>query len=324
MRRLVLLLIALLLVLGKSSKGQSDQLPGREWAASVNLTNRNVKATGVLFLPASVNRVRAVIVFNNYGRLELMFENQAWRKAAASVSAAILFARITEIDMVHSSPLPVEKVVWRNATLGGGEAVLRLLKQLADEVNHQELDSVPLVFWGWSAGAGFGATFAEQHPTRMLADVRYHIQQRTLPVNTKVMGGIPMLMMAGGKDTTAGHEDAEKLWQSGRTVDAPWTYVLEPNVPHPMGNGEVEFITNGSKLMIPWVTAVIRQRLTSAGGLKAIDVRSGWAGDNATGAISSWAAHTGLPENRVWLPDEASAQGWQAIRQTENPGKPFE
>jgi hypothetical protein len=324
-RRLLLLSVGLLLAVAKPSEGQSDQLPGREWAASVNLTNQNVKATGVLFLPAAVDRVRAVIVFNNYGRLELLSDSLAWRQAAASVDAAILLARITEIDMVHSSPVPVEKMVWRNAMLGGGEAVLRMLQQLASEVNHPELGSAPLVFWGWSAGAGFGATFAEQQPTRTLADVRYHIQQRTLLVNTKVVGGIPMLMMAGGKDTTAGHEDAEKLWQSGRTIDAPWTYVLEPNVPHPMNNAEVEFITNGNSLMIPWVTAVIRQRLGPSGvGLRAIDVSAGWAGDNDTGAISQWSAYKGSPQNRVWLQDQLSAQGWQIIRQADNPGKPLQ
>jgi hypothetical protein len=40
----------------------SDQVPGAEIAAGANLSGKNVKAEGTIFIPDSARRVRAVIV----------------------------------------------------------------------------------------------------------------------------------------------------------------------------------------------------------------------------------------------------------------------
>jgi hypothetical protein len=186
--------------------------------------------------------------------------------------------------------------------------------------------NLPLAFWGWSASAGFGSTFAEQYPERTLGFIRVRTHQRELPVNLDIIKGIPGLFMAATQDQTAGVEDAQALWKGGRTIGAPWTLIVEPHVPHGLIDGpkNVEFVSNANQLMIPWLTEVIRQRLPQAGtALRPISDRAGWVGDNRTGEIWRLDSFSGSKLDKTWLPDESSARAWQRLRLEENPSRPF-
>ena len=302
-------------------------VPGNELAAATHIVSRGVKVEGLLFIPASAKRIRAVTVLIARGNTGRLYESVIWRKAAESTQSALLLARITRLSVIPPDPYPQALQVERVASLGGSDGLLTVMRQLAAESGHPELRNVPLAFWGWSAAGGFGPTFAEQHPQRTLAFIRYHSHQREIPVDLGATKAIPALSLAGGKDTTAGFEDAETLSRSGRAIGAPWTFVIEPNVPHGIIDGDagIEFFTNSSQLMIPWLTAVIRQRLPQVGGpMRAIDERVGWLGDNKTGEVWPSATYSGSRADKTWLPDEQSARGWQLIRVAENPGRPTE
>jgi len=138
--------------------------------------------------------------------------------------------------------------------VGGDDALLLLLQRLGDESGHRELKDAPLLFFGWSATASFGTTFAELHPDRTIGIIRYHSHRRGMTENLSVLKSIPTLIIAGGKDETAGVQDAEALWASGRAVRAPWTFAIEPNATH--GDERVLFRT-ADNLLAPWITAVV-------------------------------------------------------------------
>lgn len=310
-------------------RGQTslEPVPGIELAASANVVEKGVKVEGLLFLPQNTKRTRAVIVVINYGNSWRLYESVAWRRTAERTESALLHARVSFINAIPPIPYPPERQIMRDASLGGGDGLLTVLRQLATESNHPELRDVPLAFWGWSAAAGFGPTFAKQHPQRTLTFIQYHTHQRGIRVDLNVSKSIPALLLAGGKDTTAGVEDAETLWKSGRAIGAPWTFVMEPNVPHGMtdGNTGIEFITNSNRLMIPWLTAVVRRRLPQAGSsMRAMGDSEGWIGDNGTGEVWPSAGYSGSKVDKTWLPDEESARGWQLLRVADNPGRPLE
>ena len=42
-------------------------------------------------------------------------------------------------------------------------------------------------------------------------------------------------------------------------------------------------------------------------------LEAGWVGDQATGQVLTYTSHTGDKTAVSWLPDEASARGWQAV-----------
>ena len=332
----------------------SGLVTGADFAAGANLAEKNVKAQGTIFLPDDARRVRAVIVlteswpgsergvYDASGRkqddadvpLRLRrpagqpaepdlavgrFRDQAWRRLADACECALLHLRLGTIRpeadavlaangmVIHSG---ISNRVIRTAAEGGAEALLVILQRLGQDSAHKELKDAPLLFWGWSAAASFGTTFAEIYPERTVALIRYHSHLRGLSPNLKVLKNIPALLIAGGKDEIAGTEDAETLWKSARSAGAPWTFAIEPAAAH----GSEDSFVSSQALMLPWIAAVIRQRLAPGmTRLRPIANDSGWLGQNDNGEIAPYATFAAPRERASWLPDEFAARGWQIV-----------
>ena len=172
------------------------------------------------------------------------------------------------------------------------------------------MKDAPLLLWGWSASASFDTTFAELHPERTVAFIRYHTHLRGLSPDIKVLKNIPGLLIAGGKDEQAGTEDAEIFWKSGRSAGAPWTFAIEPGATHA---SEESFVSSHA-LVIPWIAAVVRQRLAPGSTrLRPITADSEWFGNNHTAEVAPHATFPGSKEEASWLPDEVTARGWRTV-----------
>jgi hypothetical protein len=184
-----------------------------------------------------------------------------------------------------------------------------LLQRLAQESGHPELADAPLLFWAHSAAGGFEPTFALAHPDRTIGFIQYHSGSGATAV-PKALSEIPGLILKGGKDTSVAG-NAEDFANSGRAVGAPWTFSLDPDATH----GDMEYLNKANDLMIPWVTAVVRQRVGSDGSaLRGVPDNAAWLGDNRTGEAAPYTNFTGAKATASWLPDEASARAWQALR----------
>jgi hypothetical protein len=199
--------------------------------------------------------------------------------------------------------------VLRNATIGGDEALFVLLARLGDEADRPELAKAPVVFWGWSASANFGTTFAERHPDRTVAVVRYHTHLRDVAADISTLRQIPILLIAGGRDTQAGTENAEELWQAGRKVGAPWTFAVEPQAEHL----DEPALKASEGLLVPWIAAVISQRVSAEGRLRPLSERDGWLGNHETGTAAPSAQYADVPTRAAWLPNEDAARAWQVL-----------
>ena len=93
-------------------------------------------------------------------------------------------------------------------------------------------------------------------------------------------------------------------------MGAPWTFAIEPDATH----GDPKDLEKAIKLMVPWITAVVRQRLGPNGAaLKPINDATAWLGNNQTGEVAPFGTFAGSKPEAVWLPDEASAQGWRYV-----------
>jgi hypothetical protein len=183
---------------------------GAEFSAAVNIVATNVKAEGTIFVPDSASRViSALILVNVYHGLEV-FADEEWRKLSDACTCAIVDVHLGTIRALPANT-PVEAHPMRHAEMGGADALLLLIERLGVESGHQELREAPMVLWGWSVGAAFSSSFAQLHPERVAAFIRYHIHRRGVPVDLEIVGSIPALLMAGGKDQAAGFEDAQEL-----------------------------------------------------------------------------------------------------------------
>lgn len=291
-----------------SAQGRNDAVQGGEFVAAANLADTNIKADGMIFVPHKVPRVLAVIV--TVGRAPLVDRAAEpfflWRTLSETSECALLYLRLGTIR-----PDPAAGDVFiRDAAKGGGDALVTILQRLGEQSGHPELKDAPLLLWGGSAGAGFGTTFAELHPERTVAFVRYHAHLRGWSPNVKVLKNIPALFIAGGKDETAGTEDAEQLWKNGRSAGAPWTFAVEPGATH----RDDPTLISSQQLIIPWIAAVLRQRLgTGSMRLRPVTENSGWLGNNQKTEAAPYATFQGPKLEASWLPDEATARGWRTV-----------
>ena len=289
-----------------SAQGGTDPVQGAEFAAAANLIEKNIKAEGTIFLPQRVPRVRATIV--TVGRAPLVNRSAEpfylWRTLSETSECAVLYLRLATI---RPDPSAGDAFI-RDAAAGGADALLAILQRLGDQSAHPELKDAPMLLWGGSAGAGFGTTFAELYPQRAVAFIRYHAHLRGWSPDVQVLKDIPALLIAGGKDETAGTEDAERFWKHGRSAGAPWTFAIEPGATH----RDEQTLVSSQELIIPWVAAVLRQRLQLGSmRLRPITEDSGWLGNKTE--VAPYATFPGPKREASWLPDEVTARGWRTV-----------
>jgi hypothetical protein len=188
------------------------------------------------------------------------FRDDAWRRLAQTSGCALLHLRLGTVRPDGKSDgLVVNGAIVRN---GVSSRVVR------------------------NAAEGGG-------DERTIAFIRYHSHLRGAPVDVNVLRTVPALIIAGGNDAEAGTDDAEALWRQGRSVEAPWTFAIEPDAAH----ANEASIVFSHELILPWIAAVLRQRLEPGSArLRPVAPDTGWRGDDAG-----------------WLPNEAAARGWRKV-----------
>jgi len=291
----------------------ADQVAGSYYSAAANLRDKDVRVEATLFLPIKVSRVRAVFVVSSIGLGDSLYRDEQIRKLLETTQSAILYARFNHIST------RVTNTATANAADGSDVALFTVLTRLAGESSHQELAAVPLLFWAHSAAGPFGPTFAALHPERTIAFVGYHSggagQGGGRGADIKVISQIPALLFANGGEEDPGLVNMrESFWKRGRELGAPWTFAVEPGATH----GDAEDLKKANALLLPWVTAVLRQRLSTDGSLRSIPAAA-WLGNIATGEVGPIDVFRESKVEAVWLPDEVSARAWQqVVRRTNN------
>jgi hypothetical protein len=142
------------------------------------------------------------------------------------------------------------------------------------------------------------------HPTRTIGLVRYNPHSRGLPIER--IRTIPVLLVAGGDNQTAGTEDAEKLWRQGRAVEAPWTFGIQP------GQGHLAGLELATAFMLSWIEGVTHHRL-AGGKLREIHSANTWRADNRTSRIDRGRPPAADLPHTSGLPDEKTAKLWQEV-----------
>lgn len=274
---------------------------GTEFAAAINLLQSNVKVIGTLFLPQKVSRVRAVIVVLRWGNGSLLYPDAEFRRLSETTESGLLltdFATMTGAETSYRPRYSPDRV----------NGLVMLLQRLALESGHQELTDAPLLFWGHSEAGGFGPRFAAVHAERTIAFIAYQSAAGPLDQGVKIQNQIPALFLGDGMGSAPAVQAA---WKIGRSAGAPWTFSIEPDATH----GDEKYLKKANGLLIPWITAVLRQRLSPDGkALRTVSEGSSWIGNNQTGAIAPSGTVPGSKLDASWLPDEPSARAWQRVR----------
>jgi hypothetical protein len=284
------------------------ELGGTKLSGAVNLREKDIRIEGTLFLPDKVTHLRTVIVVVRYGLGFAVEQDPEWLRLSATTESGLIFAQLWNIGPT---------IDHDNNTMlrpSASDALILLLQRLAQESGHGEVATAPLVLFGQSGAGLFETNFIQQYPRRVAAFVHYHSVQIG-DADMKRLIQVPALLIAGGKDTVVRPEVVHDFWQRGRTLGAPWTYAFDPDSPHGDDTPSYSFLKKSDGLMIPWIKAVIRERVSQDGQtLRELNDETAFMANNQTGEIAQSARFSGSKSVASWLPDETSARAWQSLR----------
>jgi len=293
-------------------------VPGSEIAAAVNVPADDLKLEGALFIPdrAAGKKLRAVLVVIDWGYVAELLGGynpySAMHHLARDLDCGLLRVRISRIHPRPPGPVAPNEQPQRYAATGSGDGLLRLLEKLAVETKRQELESAPLLFWGWSAAGGFGPSFARLQPTRTLGLIQYQSHRRGIVPDWSVLPNIPMLIVIGGEQQKEQNDDSIVFWNEGRSRGAPWALVQQRGIDHELKSDHLGAL---DPFLVPWVEGVIQGRLggSTGGRLSVMPLESGWVGVHAAGAVLPASSFTGPQEGTSWFPSERAARAWLAV-----------
>ena len=184
---------------------------------------------------------------------------------------------------------------------------------ISRRVQHPELATEPLLFWGMSAGGQFNYEFASWKPERVIAFVVNKGGIYYTALTPRATRAMPALLFIGGKDLESRVNTITGLFALNRRGGALWALAPEPSAAHIVGRSR--------DMSIIFFDDVLPLRLGDE-GLKPLAETSGFVGDFHAKSIRSMGAAASLPNYPTsWLPTERIAHAWQAMM-TEKPFDP--
>lgn len=260
-----------------------------------------------------------VLIPGRHGDGRGMADNSRWQALATSLKFAILACQFTNGD----------PGLYQGDDKGEvAKAINDAVEHLAKESNQPALAKGPLAFWGTSAGSNVSSRYCVHFPDRVAAFASSKGTWGPSGDVTARTTEIPMFFAIGQNDKPEWVSSSIKNVEKGLKGSTPWTLALSTTEGHQVGAS--------LDVAIPFLESAVKQRLgqaaaagspfktqplaigsssssgSSAIKLQKITVSNGWLGDPKTFDIAPYAAFKGSKTKAIWLPDEATAQAWQA------------
>jgi dienelactone hydrolase len=223
-----------------------------------------------LTLPNPTRPIRAVWVIFERGRELTTFYRDP---------EVIAFAQRQGIALMLAFNCPSKNYGDMNVNPGRGigRAMFTALEQFARTTSHAELSANKVILTSFSAGGSLVARMAGYAPDRVIAAIPYAPGNiEPLGINTVELQAealaIPQLIIANGSDNVCGTQRPYEYFQQYYKRGAPWTFVVQNNIPHCC-------IGNAKTLILTWLEAIIklRQPTVEPKSLQPVSRRSGWS-----------------------------------------------
>ena len=203
---------------------------------------------------------------------------------------------------------------WKEPKSGSTAALFKIIEETGRECGHPEMESLPLLLWGHSAGGYWTLAMLRDHPERILGAVCYSAAGDPQWDYTERASKVPLLLRHAGADdgvpeilcwATATHS-----FLILREMDAPISIVHNKGQNHNFSY--IRYIT------IPFFESVLTQRLlkVNEGTIRDIDHNNRWLGDTLTLQIYPESTVKGDQKSMCLFPDENIAKIWQEYVQT--------
>ena len=249
-----------------------------------------------------------VLVPGSNGDGQSMAQDSVWQAFATRHGLAIVACRFT--DKRHDQNF-IENYV--NVSQGSGQALLDGIAHLAVRAQHPELNTLPLVFWGMSAGGQFDYEFVAWKPERVAAFVVNKGGIYYSALVSRAARDVPGILFIGGKDLGFRTNTIVGLFAVNRRGGALWALAEEPGVAHVVGRSR--------DVSIVFFDDVLPMRMGDGATLRALDPKTGFIGDLRAKTFQPAANVPAPAVPTAWLPTERAALAWQAMA-TEKPFVP--
>ena len=239
-----------------------------------------------LWIPPKTGTLKYLLILvpgsNGYGRH--WADDQAWQNFAANQDAALLACRFFSPNWSD-----YEHPGWWS-----GKALTAAIKQAAKVGRHPEIETIPLLLWGHSAGGIFSYNLANWQPKRVAAFALNKGGVHTTEPNDAVLQ-VPGIFMVGANDSIHNFGESVQRYLSGRRRGAIWCFAAEPNSGHELGQ-----------------TAILgRAFFNSVIAYRSKDIS--WYGNLTDHAIHPKDQKPNPNAVICWLPDESFAKIWQTF-----------
>jgi hypothetical protein len=244
-------------------------------------------------------------------------EDPYWQHIASAHQFALVSSFF--VDKPHAD-MDVESYV--NVSHGSGDALLCALTAFAACAHENSIASVPLAFWGFSAGGEYNYQFAAWRPERVIGFVVNKGGVYYTALTRYTTRRTPGLLILGDDDAQFRIETIRGLFAVNREAHALWALAPEPGVGH-----EVSCSKEMGGL---YLRELIPLRLPPAppievpgGGneatespapvLRPLDERAGYIGDLSTFSFVPAAEAPATTDLTAFLPTLAIARAWQTF-----------
>ncbi len=243
-----------------------------------------------------------VLVPGRHGDGRSMATNGQWQEVARTIRFAIIACRYADGEPHEYQRDPGQSV---------SKSINTAVAKLAELSGRKELADAPLAFWGTSAGSNVSMNYCEAFPDRVVA---FASSKGTGAPGGMTRGKdeIPIFIAVGAKDKPDWVQPSIRNFQAARR--APWSLALHNTEGHDVGRS--------LDVCRPFLIAAVRQRLglgedgvpsrSSSRGFNRINERDGWTGNLETYEIVEASRRSGSSRGWIWLPDQATAEAWQA------------
>ena len=253
--------------------------------------NLNDDYKGILVLTPGINRDGREAVLDT-----------VWQKFATKHNLIIVASHFKNYESNNN-------LRYRDASKGSGEILLKSIEKYSQEISNKNINELPLLLYGFSAGGQYNFEFASWKPERVISFVVNKGGYYDTAVTSSETQKVPGIFFIGEDDLYYRNNLILGIYSANRSQGANWTLITEKDTKHSPNNSK--------DLSISFFESIMTKRLKDN---KLIEINS----DNPIlgfpkrktfeyfdkidkTEFNNWGK---LKSLTIWLPDENFANIW--------------
>jgi dienelactone hydrolase len=285
-----------------------------QWEIKPRAADNFTKAIFRIWIPENTKQLRGLLVllpgWNSDGRP--LADKETWRTFARENQFALVACFLRSQKISLENPRWMYRCYWM-AELGSGKALIDALKKFSGLTGRPEIENLPVLIRGYSAGGQFSYSFACYAPERIIGFVSvkgvYYFSKASAQTSE-----VPAIFILGENDHYRQIPRVMRLFKKYRAQGAPWAVAIEPDAGHEAGNSD--------DLVLPFLNALVKKRLEDGKNhykdIKPIEPSESWLCDLKTHRIFPYKEGLRDIKEAAWLPDKNVAEVWQCFVTVEN------